>query len=750
MEHYSYPLLCWNLGENEVFGVLLGTGLDAIGEDVRKLRMALTEAIKRRAERSGAADKPEIDNPRLKLQEIGIRLAYKTRKGTFPLANTTSFPVAAVHGLTQDGSGRKCYLPFFEESFYYYDDDQLDVMIEHFAREKLEGMQPDLAYRFLMPGKPWLEELQVRIPEQPYVPPAERMTEQARTVLSTMAEQLPRTRSERARLHVFPEAAWEQAALVREVSDKLLTHNVLIVGEPGVGKSVALNEAIRRAHVETRRRERPPTFWRTTGKQLTGAARYLGEWQQCLDRAVEQFAQVDGVVWIVDLIDLMYSEGEGPEDSMAAYLVPALAQGQLRVAGECTPLEFDIAKRLLPAFVECFHVIKLPEMDAARARNVTELFAQYAKTNLDVEVTPEARQAGYRLLDRYVKYQSFPGKAMRFFGECVTHAIDHHSGIVSERDTIAAFSRQTGLPELFLRDDLPLDVASLRGYFEARIVGQPAAVEEMTKLVYTFKSGLNDPAKPIATLLFAGPTGVGKTAAAKALGSYFFGAGQARDPLFRVDMSEYQYAFQLGRLLGEGKRPGALIEHVRSRPFSVMLLDEIEKADPVIFDVLLGLLDEGRLRDARGRITDFRSTIVVMTTNLGVRHGGNLGFGESSDNPEHAIRNFFRPEFFNRIDQVVVFNPLSHEHVAAIARRELAAIGEREGLTRRSIRLEFTPALVEHITAIGFSPKYGARPLQRAVERHVVGALSRLLIDEAIAGVCVVCDYAGEITLEIR
>jgi ATP-dependent Clp protease ATP-binding subunit ClpC len=590
----------------------------------------------------------------------------------------------------------------------------------------------------------------VRIPEQPYVPRAERMMEQVRTALSTMAEQLPRTRSERARLHVFPEAAWEQAALVREVSDKLLTHNVLIVGDPGVGKSVALNEAIRRAHVETRRRERPPTFWRTTGKQLTGAARYLGEWQQCLDRATEQFAQVDGVVWIVDLIDLMYSEGEGPEDSMAAYLIPALAHGQLRVAGECTPLEFETAKRLLPAFVECFHVIKLPEMDAVRARNVAELFAQYAKTNLDVEVTPEARQTGYRLLERYVKYQSFPGKAMRFFGECVTHAIDHHTGTVDERDTIAAFSRQTGLPELFLRDDLPLDVASLRGYFEARIVGQPAAVEEMAKLVYTFKSGLNDPAKPIATLLFAGPTGVGKTAAAKALGSYFFGAGQARDPMFRVDMSEYQYAFQLGRLLGEGKRPGALIEHVRSRPFSAILLDEIEKADPVIFDVLLGLLDEGRLRDARGRITDFRSSIVVMTTNLGVRHGGNLGFGESTDNPEHAIRSFFRPEFFNRIDQVVVFNPLSREHVAAIARRELAAIAEREGLTRRGIRLEFTPALVEHITAIGFSPRYGARPLQRAVERHVVGALSRLLIDEDIAGVCVVCDYADEIRLEIR
>ncbi|HEX8958161.1 MAG TPA: AAA family ATPase, partial [Burkholderiaceae bacterium] len=696
------------------------------------------------------ADEPEIDNARLKLQDVGIRLAYKTDKGTFPLARTTVFPVAAVFGQTRDGSGRKCYLPFLGESFYYYDDEQLDTMIEHFAREHLEGMQPDRAYRFLMPGKPWLEELQIRIPEQDYVPRAERMTAHTRAALSTMAEQLPRTRSERARLHVFPEAAWEQAALVKDVADKLLTHNVLIVGEPGVGKSVALNEAMRRAHVETRRRERAPTFWRTTGRQLIGGARYLGEWQQCLDRAVEQFAHVEGVAWIVDLIDLLYSEGEGPEDSMAAYLIPALAQGQLRVAGECTPLEFETARRLLPAFIECFHVIHLPEMDAPRARNVVELFGQYAKSNLEVELTPEARQAGYRLLERYVKYQSFPGKAMRFFGECITWAIDRNLASLGEAEIVAAFSRQTGLPELFLRDDLPLDARGLRTFFESRIVGQPAAVDEMAKLVYTFKSGLNDPAKPIATLLFAGPTGVGKTAAAKALGSYFFGAGQASDPLFRVDMSEYQYAFQLGRLLGEGKRPGALIEHVRSRPFSVILLDEIEKADPVIFDVLLGMLDEGRLRDARGRLTDFRSSIVVMTTNLGVRHGGAMGFGDSQDNPEHAIRSFFRPEFFNRIDQVVVFNPLAREHIATIAQRELAAIGEREGLTRRGIRLEFTAALIDHITAVGFSPKYGARPLQRAVERHVVGALSRLLIDEEIADACIVCDFDGEVVLAVR
>lgn len=724
--------------------MLLGTDLEVFGSDIRKLRVSLSEALKRRAERDGYVAEPEIEQARLKVVDVGIRLAYRTEKGTFPLAKATQFSVAAVYGMSKDGVGRKCFLPFLSESFYYYDDDQLDSLIEHFTRDRIEGMQPDLAYRYLMPSKPWLEELQAKIPAVEYRSHEERSLGAAREALGLMAEQMPRNRSERARLHVFPEAAWEQAALVKEISERLTTHHILVVGEPGVGKSVAVNEAIRRAHVETRRLDPAPTFWRTTGQQLIGGARYLGEWQQCLDQAIEKFSRVNGVAWIVDLIDLMYSEGEGPEDSMAAYLIPSLTQGSLRVVGECTPLEFEAAKRLLPAFVDCFHVVRMPEMDMTRARKVVELFAQYSATNLKVDISNEARQTGYRLLDRYVKYQSFPGKAMRFFGECVSEAVDKQASSIDESGVIATFSRTTGLPQVFLRDDLPLDDATLRSYFEARIVGQPAAIKEMCKLVYTFKSGLNDPAKPIATLLFAGPTGVGKTAAAKALSSYFFGAGQASDPLFRVDMSEYQYAFQLGRLLGEGKRPGALVEHVRSRPFSVILLDEIEKADPVIFDVLLGLLDEGRLRDARGRITDFRTSIIVMTTNLGVRHGGSMGFGSSDDSPEHAIRAFFRPEFFNRIDQVVVFNSLARENIAAIAQRELEAISQREGLTRRGIKLKFTPALIEYMVNVGFSPKYGARPLQRAVERHVVGALSRRLIDEAISHVTLTCDVDAD------
>jgi ATP-dependent Clp protease ATP-binding subunit ClpC len=230
---------------------------------------------------------------------------------------------------------------------------------------------------------------------------------------------------------------------------------------------------------------------------------------------------------------------------------------------------------------------------------------------------------------------------------------------------------------------------------------------------------------------------VGKTAAAQALAGCFFGAGGGDDPLFRIDMSEFQHAFQIARLIGSGAQPGKLVEHVRQRPFSVVLLDEIEKADASVFDLLLSALDEGRLRDSRGRITDFRSSLIVMTTNLGVRHGASLGFGEANDGEGHVlheVRRFFRPEFFNRIDRVVCFAPLSRQAIEAIALQELQAVERREGLLRRGVRLRFTPELVAFIVATGFSPKYGARPLQRAVEQHVVAAVARALFGAVADG----------------
>jgi len=756
MATLSYPLVCWQLDDDAVCGILLGTDYQVIERSARRVKAALAETLQRERERDGYVPEPDIDDARLKLVHVSVSLAHRTERGNFPEPRATDFHVAAVFGQNEEDGYAKCYLPWLDQSFYYYDDAQLPVLIEHYTRECLDGLSPETAQRYLMPSVPWLDQIDVRRDDRAtgrqQVPRHLRETYEA---LSAVADRLPEVGARRG-LHVFPEVAWEQGALVDEIAARLARGgNLLLVGEPGVGKSVAILEAIRKAHRLTAGRDAPPTFWRSHAERLIGRAKYLGEWQALCDRTVEWLDMADGLLWVTDFVNLLQVGGQSPEESMAAYLLPALRRGTLRLVGEANPSELETARQRLPGFIDCFETLQLPEMDSLRARRVLELFAGHAQGALSVEIERPALDTGYRLLQRYVRYERFPGKAVRFFGDCVREAMAAQSGVVTETAVIAHFAKSTGLPETFLRDDQPLDDAQVHGFFAQKLFGQDEAVGHLKDVVYLFKAGLNDPAKPIATLLFAGPTGVGKTAAAKALAQYFFGAGRngngatgaAADPLFRIDMSEFQHAFQVARLIGTGARPGKLVEHVRQQPFSVVLLDEIEKADPSVFDLLLTVLDEGRLRDSRGRMTDFRSTVIVMTTNLGVRHGASPGFGQDAGHAGggstiHDIRQFFRPEFFNRIDRVVPFAPLTREAIEAIALQELDAIARREGLVRRGVRLAFSPALVAFVADKGFSPAYGARPLQRAVEQLVVAAVARAMFGEVPDGTLLKVDIA--------
>ena len=293
-----------------------------------------------------------------------------------------------------------------------------------------------------------------------------------------------------------------------------------------------------------------------------------------------------------------------------------------------------------------------------------------------------------------------------------------------------AFVQKSGLPVLLLRDDVTLDPRVIRDYFSDHVLGQEDAIAHVAQIVTVFKAGLNDPDAPVATLLFVGPTGVGKTETVRTLADFFFGAGQAHNPLIRLDMSEFQHPMQVRRLIGTEGDPGRLIQQVRENPFSVLLLDEIEKAHPTFFDTLLSVLDEGLLFDAMGRATDFRNAIIVMTSNVGTRHGSSIGFGEGRTTTRLSdVRDFFRPEFFNRLDQVVPFHPLEPSVVRQIARNELEALNERAGLQKRNLQLTFDPSLVEHVATEGFDAQYGARPVQRLIEQQVVGPLAATLLD---------------------
>ena len=305
------------------------------------------------------------------------------------------------------------------------------------------------------------------------------------------------------------------------------------------------------------------------------------------------------------------------------------------------------------------------------------------------------------------------------------------SDVLVSADVVSAtFSRLTGLPERFISDTVPLNQAEIRAYFDERVVGQEEAVGAVADVVTLFKAELNDPTRPLGVLFFVGPTGVGKTELAKTLAEYLFGS---KDKLIRLDMSEYTSYTSVPTLLQQ------LTEKQRRQSFSVLLLDEIEKASPYVFDLFLQAFDDARLTDSAGKTVYLYNTIVVITSNIGTQSDdrGSLGFltsdaqaAERRKQVVRAVNDYFRPEFINRLDKIVVFQPLGLAEMRRIARRELGKALLREGVRRRDILLDFRDEVLDVLVQAGFSPAYGARPLQRAVKELVLLPLARRIAEQ--------------------
>jgi ATP-dependent Clp protease ATP-binding subunit ClpB len=276
------------------------------------------------------------------------------------------------------------------------------------------------------------------------------------------------------------------------------------------------------------------------------------------------------------------------------------------------------------------------------------------------------------------------------------------------------------------------------------VVGQDEAIEAVANTVRAARAGLQDPNRPLGSFLFLGPTGVGKTETARALAEFLFDDEQA---MVRIDMSEYQEKHTVSRLIGAPpgyvgyEEAGQLTEAVRRRPYSVVLFDEVEKAHPEVLNVLLQLLDDGRLTDAQGRTVDFRNTIVIMTSNLGSQwiHERGLSEDEIRERVMDAVRTHFRPELLNRIDEVVIFHALGLEQIQRIVDIQLR--GLRQRLAERKMSLELTPAAAAEIARAGFDPVFGARPLKRTIQKDIVQPLAvRLLQGDFVDGDSVVVD----------
>jgi DNA polymerase III delta prime subunit len=346
------------------------------------------------------------------------------------------------------------------------------------------------------------------------------------------------------------------------------------------------------------------------------------------------------------------------------------------------------------------------------------------RCRFDVEALPTVLD----LQRRYVRDQAMPGKGAGFLGQL---ALKYRTREVDRATVMGEFGARSGLSVAFLDQAARLERREVVQSLHQEIVGQDAALEAMADVVAIAKARLNDPGRPLGTFLFLGPTGVGKTAAAKALAKYLYG-DEGR--LLRFDLNEYVDAASVTRLTGTFAQPdGLLTAAVRRQPYCVVLLDEMEKAHPAVFDLLLQVLGEGRLTDSVGRTSDFTSAVVIMTSNLGTREaatrfGLRPAAGQSRDEVFlEAARRFFRPEFFNRIDRIVPFGSLSREQVTAIARRLIQDLFRREGLVHRRCVLDVDPAAMARIVDQGYHPELGARALKRAIERQLTAPIAARL-----------------------
>jgi ATP-dependent Clp protease ATP-binding subunit ClpC len=483
--------------------------------------------------------------------------------------------------------------------------------------------------------------------------------------------------------------------------------NVLLVGDAGVGKTTLIVDAVKeaekliRAETEDSGKQQQRRFWLTSAGRLVAGMKYLGQWEERVEEVIQELGELQGILCVERLLDLVQRGGIGPADSIAMFLVPYLSRGELRMIAEATPAELDACRRLMPSLPDLFQIVPVRPFDRATALTVIDKQLETAAAGPGLEIERGTGERIVRLFRRFMPYAPFPGPASAFAREIVDIHVRDGKKTVSPSEVVDRFRRRTGLPELFLRDEILLKREDVLAWFTERVIDQPEAGIAATNIVMTVKAGLNDPNRPPAVLLFCGPTGVGKTHMAQALATYFFGQGDdgkekqktkhaantefRTQRLIRLDMSEYGGFDAVYRLLGPPQgEPGELVKRVRRQPFSVLLLDEIEKASADVFDTLMGVFDEGRLTDQYGRVTNFRSTIIVMTSNLGAGQSRSIGFsGKEVGTLYHdAAMKFFRPEFFNRMDQVVTFQPLKSEAVKAITLRELDAIAKREGLLR--------------------------------------------------------------------
>lgn len=544
-----------------------------------------------------------------------------------------------------------------------------------------------------------------------------------------------------------------EIARVIEILGRRKKNNPMLIGEPGVGKSAIVEGiALRIAGGSISPALAKKRLISLDIALVVAGTKYRGDFEKRLKSIIKEASSNPDIILFIDEFHTIVGAG-GAQGSLDAanILKPALARGELQCIGATTMDEFAKIVEKDGALDRRFQKIVVEPTDIQQSITILENLKPNYEDFHKVTYSDEAIEACVRLTDRYITDKSLPDKAIDALDEAgsmirLNLTKDKRTGnIVDAEDIATVVSKMTGIPVNKVAESEGNRIMKMKGRLQSRIIGQDDAIEKVVRAIQRNRAGLKDPNRPIGTFLFFGPTGVGKTQLAKCLAEYLF---DSQENMIRIDMSEYMEKFTVSRLVGAPpgyvgyEEGGQLSERVRRKPYCVVLLDEIEKAHPDIFNILLQVLDEGRLTDSNGRVVSFRNTIVIMTSNVGSReldeYGSGVGFATSGKSVsknrqsvlEKAIRKSFPPEFINRVDERIFFNALTKEDIEKIIDIELKDLRSRA--EEAGYKLVVTPSAKRFIADAGFDPAFGARPLKRAVMKYVEDPVSEFIISDRI------------------
>lgn len=547
-----------------------------------------------------------------------------------------------------------------------------------------------------------------------------------------------------------------------QILSRKTKNNPILIGEPGVGKTAIVEGLTERlASTEAPANLQGATIYSLSLGALVAGASFRGEFEARMKAVLEELQAEEKAILFIDEIHTIVGAGNAEGSLDAGNLMkPLLARGTIKVIGSTTRSEYRKHFQKDRALVRRFQPIQIKEPSVEETITILRGIRPEYEAFHQLSISDEALELSATLSKRYIPERHLPDKAIDVMDEAaaklrITTEIDTAKRVVDDQAIYSLIAKKTGIPVHKLQSDERKQLMYLEETISSQVIGQTEAVSAVSDAIIRSRVGIQDPNRPLGSFLFLGPTGVGKTELAKVLARELF---ESEDNMIRLDMSEYMEKHSVSQLIGSPPGyvghddGGQLTEAVRFNPYAIILFDEVEKAHKDIFNLLLQVLDDGVLTDAKGRRVDFKNTILILTSNIGahllldqVKAGDDTPeiSSEVREALHEMLRQHFRPEFLNRIDEVVTFKPLSIAVMAGIVELQLATLQER--LQAQNIVLAITDQAKKWIAQEAYDPAYGARPIRRFLTTHLETPIAKMIIAEEIeAGQQLTIDVTDE------